>query len=732
MKQLLQDNDTIILVGVAGSGKTTLGKQLLQCLANEFTSRPVHSVTQLVQKVKFDENQFFFFDDAFGRDMPNFDRTLWKTLSCTWQEKADKKKIDSKSSKLILSTRNECLPHNIPFASILVDMSKNSVFGYDDRKQLLSYTNIINKKEIDNIIYRFDDETSKRIGFPLCSRLYTSTYFSLDATEYFNDPLKFLLSSYQNLISESEMADCVSEVLVLNGGTFKSDADLNTNTKMLIDNITTNQDVLTFSKSVMRPFLNMTNEKIIQFVHPILLTAADIHIYNNDQRKGLKYMSIETISKYINIPSKLQKKTLFGIVQVNYLSCNNLWILADRMLSAIFKGNIRTVCFHPLWKKQKFINDFQNALLEKSHNDKDEMIQILYNFFLIVDNIFCDGVLFWSAHYGNTNFCDMLLKLFGRCRKHEDLSLNILSRAVIGACLNSKSLVLVLQLVKYGADISYCEACFKLDAPSIKFQVLDNGFHFCPLQAVIQSGNLQSFKYLLKKGATIIHSAWIQWELLCKLAEVSYILTSSFDFVLALEETFSKGKNIDNGTTRQPDNKSVYLNFVAMLKDIQDPSDINDIFFTFIHHSFIGPAICEVFNSFGLDITYCDRKQRNSINVLLWKYRADPQCIPLNEVSCLRILLKIGIDPNNAAVDGTFPICLAIGEKSTKIPVIQMLLQAGANVDNRTLDGLTPLHLCIKSNMSLEEKLSLMSLLLEYGAKRNITDLNNHLYIVVF
>ncbi|XP_052069393.1 uncharacterized protein LOC127708535 [Mytilus californianus] len=732
MKQLLHDNDTIILVGVAGSGKTTLGRQLLECLKNEFTSVQIYSVTQLVRMVKFDENQFFFFDDAFGKDMSNFDKTLWKTLSCTWQEKVNKKKKDSKSSKLILSTRKECLPYNIPFASILVDMSKNSVFGHEDRKNmLLSHTNIINEKEIDKIIYRFDEEISNDIGFPLCSLLYTSTFFSLDATDFFADPLKFFLSSYQNLISESEMAECISKILVLNAGTFESDADLNSNTKMLINNITTVNDVLTFSNSVMRPFLNITNENIIQFIHPILLTAAEIHIFNIDQQEGLKYMSIKTISKYINIPAKLSKKKLFGILQVNYLSRNYLCLLADRMLSEVFDGNIRHVCSHPLLKKQEFINDFQNALQKKYRNGKDQMIQILYDFFLTVDDIFCDGILFWSAHYGNTNFCDMLLKHFGRCRKHEDLPLNILSRALIGACLNSKSLILVLQLVKYGADISYCEACFKLDAPSIKFEVIGNGFHFCPLQAVIQSGNLQSFKYLLKKGATIIHSAWIQWELLCKLAEVSNILASSFDFVLALEETFSKGRNLDNVTIRQPGNEGLYSNFKAMLKDIQDPSDINDIFFTFIHHSFISQAICEVFNSFGLDITYCDRKQRNAINVLLWKYKEDPQRITLNEVSCLRILLKIGIDPNNTAVDGTFPLCLAIGEKSINIQVIQLLLQAGASVDSRTLDGLTPLHLCIKSYMPLEQKLSLISLLLECGAKRNETDLRKRTYAQV-
>ncbi|CAG2215088.1 unnamed protein product [Mytilus edulis] len=283
--------------------------------------------------------------------------------------------------------------------------------------RLLDTINFPDHKPIDQIKDQLGDDGLLSVETSIIQHITTllhshDTIIVVDPKVYFTNPLPYLILSYQNKLAESDMAVCISNILVLNAGTFHSGVDLNADTKALIHYPTTIADVLTFSHTMMKPFLNICGGKTIQFVHPCLLTTSEIHMFNNDQRKGLKYMSMKTICKYINIPSKQSTKIQYGITVVDFLS------------------------------------------------------------------------------------------------KYEDLPLGVLSRALIGRCLNKSPLLLVIELEKRGADISYCDACFQMNISSNKSTDTNNDLHVCPLQAVIQSDNLHTFKYLLQKGAIIPHSKW--------------------------------------------------------------------------------------------------------------------------------------------------------------------------------------------------------------------------------
>lgn len=232
-------------------------------------------------------------------------------------------------------------------------------------------------------------------------------------------------------------------------------------------------------------------------------------------------------------------------------------------------------------------------------------------------------------------------------------------------------------------------------------------------------------KYLLKKGATIPHSKWRYWHLIRIISESS---VHFIDFIHALELVFSESTNVEYELNLKPEHESTFTKFHEMLRDVQDPNNINDIFFTFVRYKFVSKDIFESFLECGFNINSRDRYNRNAVHVLLWQYKNDPCAMHSYIVKCITFLLRNFADPNNVASDATFPLALVIGISNCNIKVMKILLEAGANPDKLTANGLTPLHLCIKSNMNAEVKYDAVSLLLKFGAKCDLKDRRGKTY----
>lgn len=190
------DNEIFIIVGYPGSGKTTIGNQLLIYFKNEFITVDVLSVTDLMHKLENGQNQLFFFDDSFGRDNFQSKMSKWNIFIRKWEE-FRRETIQSIKRVLVMSTRPENLPRKLPFKYNAVILEEgNHMFSYKDKINILNFhlnrtkqhMPIVMQPEHQSFLWT---ETQSQIGFPLSSYLYA--YFYRKNKKSIVDPLNLHL-----------------------------------------------------------------------------------------------------------------------------------------------------------------------------------------------------------------------------------------------------------------------------------------------------------------------------------------------------------------------------------------------------------------------------------------------------------------------------------------------------------------------------------------------------------
>lgn len=676
-KNLVDQTGFVFICGKPGTGKTHIGRHLQNDLIKKIRTIEqvsVGSVSELLQNIDMETNQFFFLDDVFGSLTPNDEVNKWCTcIDLVIQKLNEKASIDQFKSYVIITSRSSMIPRRIrQYCSIDLDDSEHQL----DDTDKISILNIVHNTEIIEYEQLRNVRSNDNIGFPLCASIHAQFFEHLEITDFFVKPLKHILQLVNYLIEDRDLCKAFYIMAMNNGRICKDMFLLNVGTLSIEHEYEHYFNLVDLRcASFTRPLDN----DYIEFRHVEVLEEVERNFIVNHPDEALQYVSFEAIcNTVVRHGNELQDSKLYLFPTDTAVDT-----LLSRSFESVCNGFIFQPCQLDLWGQPTFCEKFIQILERQS-------IPCLEDFFSMEDRILGNRILYWTAVLHKRHLCKDLVDFLLQRNLQATNTLQLLSEALIGAC-SIVQLELVQYIVARGADVSYCRGCFDQS-----HQEEDIHYHECPIEAAYRSENEEALHYLLNQKAIIPHSIWKYWNIFHKSMEYGdgeHVL----EFVCSL---------------CQPKCERMYGTIAI---NEANREDIDDIFYTFVSHDLVTPGMLEAFLDLDVDMNYCG-KDGSFVLLLFMKYFERNQTQV--RFYYIKRCLEKGADPNRIASNDNSALLVALQMQPFSLQVLEILLRYNANPDIRGKDGSNCLHVFVCTNFEDGQMKQVLSKLVEYGANR--------------
>ncbi|KAK3085001.1 hypothetical protein FSP39_022748 [Pinctada imbricata] len=195
--EILNKHGILTLIGIAGSGKTTLAKDLMKCIerTKSFTSSTITKPEEWEERMKSDSHEVILIEDIFGKiNLDQQKLEMWSShLDSMISKTASEKKIILTCRKNVKKeTDKECIGiayDKLFKADLTVNLSdKDYCMSHDEMKSLLTIhsqhnpSRKLSEQDCDKIIHTHYHE----IGFPqLATLFFSSTKFKEEGVTFF-------------------------------------------------------------------------------------------------------------------------------------------------------------------------------------------------------------------------------------------------------------------------------------------------------------------------------------------------------------------------------------------------------------------------------------------------------------------------------------------------------------------------------------------------------------------
>ncbi|CAG2206889.1 unnamed protein product [Mytilus edulis] len=302
--------------------------------------------------------------------------------------------------------------------------------------------------------------------------------------------------------------------------------------------------------------------------------------------------------------------------------------------------------------------------------------------------------LFWSALSHKRRLCEKLIRYIESCKQIENKEI-LFSVTLVGACTIQKNVSIVRELIKFGADVSFCNACriedtMRNDEKGIESSIDEQ--HMCPLDISMSYGNISHVENLLKHGATISHCSWRPWQI--------------------IHEAFALEKS------------GLYILF----NEINDSChDLKDIFLTFAKYGVLSTTLLNAFLECKVDANVTNRDKKNALHFLV-----DHSGLDISEkCKVIEKLLLNGCDANIKGKQQKTPLSLAIRKQYKHPQILQTLLKGNADVNIKVGEGKSLLHVCIETAMPPNDAINIIKILKDQKCDPFMVDKKGHSVIEI-
>ncbi|XP_076117632.1 uncharacterized protein LOC143085265 isoform X3 [Mytilus galloprovincialis] len=714
VKRVLMDKKMVFIKGENGSGKTSLGYHLYCDLIDNKTmdkDNICKNMTEFLNEYDLEETQVLFLDDVFGT--LHFDKTEFRK----WSELMERMPEDRKNENYA-----GCVTYMIfTSRSSLIEMiNQKEYVGCMDQSYLVdipSITKRLSVLEKKNIFSRFWSKYHKEgsaqpsfvNNFQFPETKDFDFWFSAEVMArcsygetFWKDPVNFLLKKLKDEIDSSTISLELCKKLISN----------NSKEKKCSDSHTLGCRFLKDERKLLKQhpeFFKYISPDQFEFQHTLMKDKIEIYLAGKgDLADAIRHLPLQHLMTAV-LPKKgghLLKKKEIELRLKNEHICH----LIDRLIAEVLKGNVKDVSSHDVWNTDAWVIMLDN-ILKKESSDK------IHTLLTIEDRKEGKNFLYWSALKHKRRLCEKLLRHIESCEQIEYKE-NLLSVTLVGACTIQKNISIVRELIKFGADVSFCNACriedtMRNDEKGIEYLIDEQ--HMCPLDVAISYGNISHVENLLNRGATISHCSWRQWEIIHKAFGRGDMFVKQPVFLEAFLDVFSK-YNADKQTISPCVEKS---GFYVLFNEINEScDDLDHIFLTFAKYSVLSTTLLNAFLECKVDANVTNRDKKNALHLLV-----DHSGLDICEkCKVIELLLLKGCDANMKAKQRQTPLSLAIRKQYKHPQILQTLLEGNADVNIKVGEGKSLLHVCIETAMPPNDAINIIRKLKDQNCDPYLVD----------
>ncbi|XP_052076224.1 serine/threonine-protein phosphatase 6 regulatory ankyrin repeat subunit B-like [Mytilus californianus] len=359
-------------------------------------------------------------------------------------------------------------------------------------------------------------------------------------------------------------------------------------------------------------------------------------------------------------------------------------------------------------------------ILKKESSDK------IHKLLTIEDRNEGKHFLYWSALKHKRRLCEKLLRYIESCKTLENKEV-LLSVVLVGACTIQKNVSIVRELIKFGADVNFCNACrleniMRNDEIGIEKSIDEQ--HMCPLDVAMSYGNISHVENLLNRGATISHCSWRQWEIIHKAFALDDMYVKQPVFLEAFLDVFSKYNANKQNESSSVEKSGLYVLF----NEINDScDDLNDIFLTFAKYSVLSTTLLNAFLECKVDANVTNRDKKNALHLLVDHSGRDIS----EKCKVIELLLLNGCDANMKGKQRHTPLSVAIRKQYKNPQILQSLLKGNSDVNIKVGEGKSLLHVCIETKMPPNDAINIIKLLKDQKCDPFLVDKKGHSVIEI-
>ncbi|XP_069128943.1 uncharacterized protein [Argopecten irradians] len=673
-KKYLDENHWVIIAGRKGNGKERLAHHLVLSLMSEtecqthvldgvndvrhcFKQKSHETVVVLISDVLIDE--------ATKRTITKLSKEFFKGGSKKYLVITSlyTKHLAGLSNLVNLSTKQFELTSQEKTNILKAHLNQRAEEEHISRNRL-------SEREINEIV-----KMKCSLEFPLACALFTSKakYYSKGVL-FFRYPIDYFLGELKSL-AEDPSRKLFFDLLLrqhegspfhfVNGNQSNDINDVDLVRRLQRDDLDLS-DLAEIGEDLAREGILIhklpNTQKAFTFSNETVEKAAQIWLLETNFSKALDLLSSETLLYCVEIDPGLEETCLYVPN-----SRDNKSRIAEKVIDDILSKRVsETIWDSSLrnWYNKEFVDLLAEILVKRLEN-KSERYSIV------------SSILTKCVTHRLHGLCKALVERLRKATFFESEYTGLVSQALLKAAQVHGNMDVLKELIKNGADISFCKKC--ANRPDTK--------HKCALEHAAEANDQDAIHFLLQSGATIPHSKWKFWNFLKVAAKSQDTFVCNDTFIKQLSVCCRSKVTTVNTKMDEFVERSLTLN-------PDDEYDRNQLFFNCLLLVGIDHNLHDVFKSTVIHTQKLpkDNQGENSCHKILDSF-LDPDM----EFRTLGTLANVEFDMlNERNNSGWTPLLKAVSlQKSDRI-LSQMLLQ-NANADITDSNGRTALHLAISS-----------------------------------
>ncbi|XP_076117631.1 uncharacterized protein LOC143085265 isoform X2 [Mytilus galloprovincialis] len=701
VKKVLMDKKMVLIKGENGSGKTSLGYHLywdLTCNANMDKDNICTNMTEFLNEYDLEETQVLLLDDVFGTlDVDQTELNKWSELMERMPDNRKKENEAGCETYMIFCSRSrlidiikqkeqvDCLDQ-----SYFVDISSfTKRLSVVEKKKIFTrlWSKYHNEESQPSFINNFQFPETKHFNFWFCAEVMARCSYG---EPFWKDPVNFLLNKLKHEIDSNTISSELCRKLISSYSKENNNHCLESHTlgcRFEKEEVKLCKDHPEFFKCI--------SPDQFEFQHPLIKDKIEIHLaVKGDLVDAIRQLPLQNLMTAV-LPKKGRRSLKRKEIELR-LKDEHICHLIERLIAEVLKGNVKDVSSHDVWNNDDWVTMLDDILKNKSSDVKHKLLTI-------EDKIEGKHFLFWSALSHKRRLCEKLIRYIESCKQIENKEI-FLSVTLVGACTIQKNVSIVRELIKFGADVSFCNACRIEDTTRNDEKGIESSIdeqHMCPLDISMSYGNISHVENLLKHGATISHCSWRPWQIIHKAFALGDMFVKQPVFLEAFVDVFSKYNSNKQNASPCVEKSGLYILF----NEINDSChDLKDIFLTFAKYGVLSTTLLNAFLECKVDANVTNRDKKNALHLLMDHSEGDIS----EKCKVIEKLLLNGCDANIKGKQRHTPLSLAIRKQYKHPQILQTLFEGNADVNIKVGEGKSLLHVCIETTMPPNDAINII------------------------
>ncbi|XP_041355986.1 uncharacterized protein LOC121373407 [Gigantopelta aegis] len=398
-KKRLLDLGIVVLIGSSGSGKSSLGLNLLKCIGDLDKRQPMQlthhtqfediPVPKDMARIKAKDTLVVMIDDMFGRSnlVTDFQRSWELKFQKMWDL------TDSGLVKFIITFRTHIFydcRNNLKEFPVFKKCHQVDLHGPDycltiDEKRNILNTHLSQKqmtmKEEDKEMAV--SETFTALGFPQCCNFYVKNPEARKrGVRYFKKPIEYLTEEFEKMRSdqgeENQLQYLVLLLVMFKQGTlkkndlwqsFEEDVETTNLIKKLKDvacsikGEVTRRQIKQTVDSLCGVYLSYSDEcKEYSFIHQSVFDTLFLQFSSEYFKESIMVCPVSMLVEYVVTSEALTDGAVTLVVESDKYA-----VLAQRFTDLLMSDKARDVLLHPSFKDEHFVefltSEFWNSLV---------------------------------------------------------------------------------------------------------------------------------------------------------------------------------------------------------------------------------------------------------------------------------------------------------------------------------------------------------------------------------